>query len=109
MAAEAIKQLIEQFGQDPNLQKLPLPGSLRQVLGLPVEPEPTLASIKEIANKAIFTEDTDSFEIRQCPNIPMPDFDKMAKEFQERYLLPTPESKEEEKIEVIEEGSAAAE
>lgn len=101
MAAEAIKQLVEEFGKDPILQKLPLPGSVREAIGLPAEPEPQLGGLKEVAAKALFLCDADTVEIRECPVVPMPDFEKMAKEYHDKYLLPPAPPK----IEVIPEES----
>lgn len=105
MAAEAIKQLLDEFGRDPLLQKLPLPGSVREAIGLPAEPEPQLNGFKELAAKAIFLSDADTVEIRECPVVPLPDFEKMAKEYHEKYLLPP----EPPKIEVIQEEGGAGE
>lgn len=105
MAAENVKQFVELFGSDPLLQKMPLPASVREAMGLEKDPEPAITPVKDLIQKAIASQECDTFEIRQCPDVPLPDFEKMAEEYRKMFLVfDAPESK----IEMIEEEGSAA-
>ena len=105
MADADVKTFIATFTADPLLSRMPLPATIRHALNLPEDPEPTILTTKESVSKALFANDADTFEERPYPkDIPIPDFEAMAKALREKYDLVSAELP---KVEVLPEEKSA--